>query len=993
MADAQVTTSTIDGNTVLEVIPNDSKSIRLNTNNTYVDRDIVINIEGKRSYFPITEDMVTVVQNATKGVAPYRTSYGTTDITIAADAGVEWVEGAAYMFVVDTTMVVASAYRNVRVRIGDGAWIPVMTGTNDILAGNSYFTKNVTRMYIYKSVHQPDGALHWLQDDNTNTTYTYLVNTVNAENITIDANGYGARYSLIFPTTPLGSSSPRWSSFVTSSGTGTTKTLCSSDLTYYLDRHYLYVYSANIAAGATAANDLYRFYQTTDLRYTTNLLTDYVAANTSAFLYLRNFNPEDMSFKNVEAANKPQIISDTKLAVAFPDTLGDTELYLLYLGEIGANGYALQPEREAAVKIFKYNPSTGDLTPYTGTGASVVNNSSHSFFTITDSTDDLTVATTTGIASSILGAENCGPYNPDKAFVNYTINKAGVEWVEGAIYCFVLPDGFNTKATNTKANGRVRIYAVNKDLYYPLMKDETTAFNMFTEYSPSRDRLFILKKTTTTPNGGLYLLPSANANLTLGTLTYNGSKAVTIPEGGVGYNDASSVKHIVSKEYLPDDINEEYYSLTKDLFTNPTTTSSNASSVINAAIQAAHDAGKAYVLIPDGEYWLTETIYLMDDVILCGCGMDGTTLKIADDCDIDAIRVHGPVSNSGIMDLTIDGNRIRNYSVYSAGHHGNAINVWLHYGRIERVRTDWVYKHQLMLNYDVGSGDDGLGFDAADEYKQGNLNKVLWCDFRDSLSQAVMWGWRTMDSWMCYTNIGSNAANLYLEGGTSRFIGNHFDGDGDNGHGPEYNVYCGDGCNTMLFDGNIFENTQKQNIYFRKPSYANSTRTISITNNIIRTCSKSTNNTYPNIYISGYNADYMAENIIISGNQILNPDTNANHGPCGVELDFCKYVKLSGNTFFNVGTNRTNISANCIDVYNDEEGGSDTKVTQTSTSADGAKPILIAKGTTTATDTVYFNTEVTVDPGTGAINAVQYELPQQMVVCSETSTGGWVWHA
>ena len=181
-----------------------------------------------------------------------------------------------------------------------------------------------------------------------------------------------------------------------------------------------------------------------------------------------------------------------------------------------------------------------------------------------------------------------------------------------------------------------------------------------------------------------------------------------------------------------------------------------------------------------------------------------------------------------------------------------------------------------------------------------------------------MWGWRTMDSWMCYTNIGSHAANLYLEGGTSRFIGNHFDGDGDNGNGPEYNVYCGDGCNSMIFDGNIFENTQKQNIYFRQPSYANATKNITITNNIIRTCSKTTNNTYANIYISGYDGTITADNIIISNNQIYNPNTSGNNGNTGIELEYCKDVKISGNSYFNTGTNNFIIHNTCSNVINDD---------------------------------------------------------------------------
>ena len=359
------------------------------------------------------------------------------------------------------------------------------------------------------------------------------------------------------------------------------------------------------------------------------------------------------------------------------------------------------------------------------------------------------------------------------------------------------------------------------------------------------------------------------------------------------------------------------YYIDKKLFKNPTSVNSNASSVINEAIIDAQTKGLQFCIIPEGEYWITQTIYLKSDVILCGCGMDATTLKIADGCDIDAIRVAAPTNNSGIMDLSIDGNRIQNYSTYVNGHHGNAINVWLHYGRIERVRTDWVFKHSMLLNYDTGNSDDGLGFEPEHQNDMGNLNKVLWCDFRDSLLQGVMWGWRTMDSWMCYTNIGSHAANLYMEGGTSRFIGNHFDGDGDNGAGPEYNVYCGDGCRAMVFEDNIFENTQKENIFFRQPSYSNQTMTITIANNIIRTCSKSQNEQYANIKISGYSSSVPATEIVISGNQILNPDTNANHGYAGIHLLYCTNVKVVGNTFFNVGDDEVLLDNTCENVLDD----------------------------------------------------------------------------
>lgn len=120
----------------------------------------------------ITEDKVTVTTDATKGVAPYNTSYGYTNITINANAGIVWEEGAAYIFVIKTEMVVASAYRNVRVRIGTGAYIPMKNRANTILAGNSYMVKGRSDFYIYKKTYETNGALHL--SAGSDTTYSAM---------------------------------------------------------------------------------------------------------------------------------------------------------------------------------------------------------------------------------------------------------------------------------------------------------------------------------------------------------------------------------------------------------------------------------------------------------------------------------------------------------------------------------------------------------------------------------------------------------------------------------------------------------------------------------------------------------------------------------------------------------------------------------------------------------------------------------------------------
>jgi len=120
--------------------------------------------------FIITEDLVSVTQDATKWVSPYSASYWYTNIDINANAWIKWVEWAIYSFVVKTEMVVASAYRNVRVRIWNWAYIPMKNRANSILAWSSYMTKGRTQFFVYKTVYETWWALHL----NTDTSYSAM---------------------------------------------------------------------------------------------------------------------------------------------------------------------------------------------------------------------------------------------------------------------------------------------------------------------------------------------------------------------------------------------------------------------------------------------------------------------------------------------------------------------------------------------------------------------------------------------------------------------------------------------------------------------------------------------------------------------------------------------------------------------------------------------------------------------------------------------------
>lgn len=312
--------------------------------------------------FAITEDMVTVEVDETKGAAPYSSSYGYTGITIdSAKLGVkDWFEGMVVFFISNTKMLPASANRNVRVRIDDGAWIPCMEPAGTISAGNTYMAKAVNYLWVYSTKFQAGGALHHNSD--SNTTYAYLVNTIATGITVIDPKGYGARYGLAFATTPLSDengivSDERWSTLVASSSTGTTKkAVVPAGGKFYIDRHPQYIYSANIAAGAKSAAATYQDYNGMDLRYSVNVSAAHLTALKKVFLWLKNFDPQDMSFESDAALGS--IMTLDKISERFPAS-EDGDIYLYWLGWTGSTYYTLIPNFTSVNRIFKYTPSTG----------------------------------------------------------------------------------------------------------------------------------------------------------------------------------------------------------------------------------------------------------------------------------------------------------------------------------------------------------------------------------------------------------------------------------------------------------------------------------------------------------------------------------------------------------------------------------------------------------------------------------------------------------
>ncbi|MGE3918750.1 MAG: right-handed parallel beta-helix repeat-containing protein, partial [Hyphomicrobiaceae bacterium] len=94
----------------------------------------------------------------------------------------------------------------------------------------------------------------------------------------------------------------------------------------------------------------------------------------------------------------------------------------------------------------------------------------------------------------------------------------------------------------------------------------------------------------------------------------------------------------------------------------------NNQPAIQAAIQAAHDAGGGIVYIPEGVWGIAASpdgygsVHLLDNVFLKGAGMGASTLRLVDGSTGDVtglVRSQWGIetSNWGIADFTIDGNK------------------------------------------------------------------------------------------------------------------------------------------------------------------------------------------------------------------------------------------------------------------------------------------------------------------------------------------------
>ncbi|MEK4512262.1 glycosyl hydrolase family 28-related protein [Paenibacillus sp. FSL K6-2524] len=374
-------------------------------------------------------------------------------------------------------------------------------------------------------------------------------------------------------------------------------------------------------------------------------------------------------------------------------------------------------------------------------------------------------------------------------------------------------------------------------------------------------------------------------------LVSSGGEAPSISLADSGVIPGSYSKVTVSAQGLviagsnSDEKNEDTLDVTSPKWGADPTGKEDSGAKINAAIQYAHDNNNKKVFIPSGTYALEVPIEPRSGLEIIGAGIS-TILKIKDSTDISGIKTMGQVFNFRLSDFTIDGNKQNN----NFANGGDGLNLHMSSSHINRLRFKNISKVAMRIC------DDGDLYDDT-----SYLNRIYDNEIEDS-HIGIRWGSRCADSWCERNNVSSTYANLLLQGGSCRFMANHFNGS------PEYNVYveCG---NTFVLDNNIIENAGKYAIYSKRLGWEEASKYFKITNNIIRDSSHSENGAYDLIRFEGYSNTTKANNILIQNNLIIS--TNGNKPRYAISLENCSDVSIVGNTFTDGFAN-----ANPIEIYN-----------------------------------------------------------------------------
>jgi hypothetical protein len=287
---------------------------------------------------------------------------------------------------------------------------------------------------------------------------------------------------------------------------------------------------------------------------------------------------------------------------------------------------------------------------------------------------------------------------------------------------------------------------------------------------------------------------------------------------------------------------------------------------INAAIAAATAHGGGTVWFPVGSYGISaaigNTTAGLTGITLVGAGSQNATLKVLNNTPV----LTGIWYSCAVVNLVLDAN----------GLGSPCISAHIDKTHLERL---------LLLNWN-GTGinvNDGTFSDDG-----GLLNFIDRCNIEQNTGTGIYTGYRFYDSWIINNNVGASYADLSIEGGPVRIIGNHLDGS------PTYNIEFR-GNKRVLVSDNILEGSRKQSVIYTMPPWLTSDKPqIQLIGNMFSNGGKLAQNTYPAVSIIGISSAARTEGFTITGNTFACDDVGAGWTYI-VEATFARTIAAVGN--------------------------------------------------------------------------------------------------
>jgi hypothetical protein len=310
---------------------------------------------------------------------------------------------------------------------------------------------------------------------------------------------------------------------------------------------------------------------------------------------------------------------------------------------------------------------------------------------------------------------------------------------------------------------------------------------------------------------------------------------------------------------------------------------------IEAAIYAASANHGGTVYLPPGKYTLGRTLAPVGiyNVRLTGSSPRG---NLGDNTAGGAVLA--ATGNFDVLGGHWESSIIEYLSLDAGGFGGCSFRGDISNTVIQWCEINGYVGYGMLLNDGTYFGSDTLGF----------LNRIQYNHISQDWGRGIQATYRFTDSWITFNNIGSRGADLVLEGGPHKVIGNHLDGGGSGGDGPDQNILLENVGDTIQIVGNLLENAKGEAIVMTRPSWESGNRRLSVTisANIIRDGGSAA--ACPAMRFVGNNTaapDARLSGLSISGNTIYNDNDAWTYV---VELDHIDNAALTGNDWINAHT-------------------------------------------------------------------------------------------